>query len=282
MKKIAVTGGKGGTGKSTVSVLLAKKLMASQKVLLADLDTECPNDHLLTGISLEKPIKETLSKLPEIDTAKCQKCGECVKSCTSNALFMPPGKTPIVLPDLCSACQTCLDVCPHQAITAKDNVTGKIYRHDFGKNLILVTGQARARLIETASVVRQTKETALEIGRKEKVDTIIFDTAAGTHCPVVVAIMGVEKAIAVTEPTPMGAHDLDLILQLLEKIEVPCDIFLNQADLGKKDLITDLVKKFGKQKLSHEIKHSTKLAKAYSRGDLLNDPEVNLQYDGKI
>jgi len=282
MKKIAVTGGKGGTGKSTVSVLLAKKLMASQKVLLADLDTECPNDHLLTGAELEKPIKETISKLPKIDPAKCQKCGQCVEACTSNALFMPTGKAPIVLPDLCSACQTCLDVCPHQAITAKDNVTGKIYRHDFGDNLILVTGQARARLIETASVVRQTKETALEIARQEKVDTIIFDTAAGTHCPVVVALMDVEKAIAVTEPTPMGAHDLNLILQLLEKIEVPCDIFLNQADLGKKELITNLIKNFGKPQLAHEIQHSKKIAQAYSRGDLLNDPEINLQYNGKI
>ncbi|MCD6400262.1 hypothetical protein J7L85_05665, partial [candidate division WOR-3 bacterium] len=34
---------------------------------------------------------------------------------------------------------------------------------------------------------------------------------------------------AVTEPTPMGAHDLILILDLCKKLEVPAKIILNRA-----------------------------------------------------
>ena len=42
LKKIAVTGGKGGTGKSTVTVLMANKLIKEgKKVILCDCDVEC-------------------------------------------------------------------------------------------------------------------------------------------------------------------------------------------------------------------------------------------------
>ena len=45
IKKIAITGGKGGTGKSTVAVLMANKLVKEGKrVVLADCDVECPKD----------------------------------------------------------------------------------------------------------------------------------------------------------------------------------------------------------------------------------------------
>ena len=48
IKKIAITGGKGGTGKSTVSILLANKLRnENKKVILVDCDVECPNGYLL-------------------------------------------------------------------------------------------------------------------------------------------------------------------------------------------------------------------------------------------
>jgi MinD superfamily P-loop ATPase len=48
MQKIAITGGKGGTGKSTVAILMANKFAKEgKKVLLCDCDVECPNDYLL-------------------------------------------------------------------------------------------------------------------------------------------------------------------------------------------------------------------------------------------
>ena len=47
---IGVTGGKGGTGKSTVATALAVELAKNSKVLLVDADVECPNDHLLLNI----------------------------------------------------------------------------------------------------------------------------------------------------------------------------------------------------------------------------------------
>ncbi|MBP1912982.1 MinD superfamily P-loop ATPase [Thermococcus stetteri] len=45
--QIAVSGGKGGTGKSTVAINLAIALRERYDLVLADLDVEAPNDHLL-------------------------------------------------------------------------------------------------------------------------------------------------------------------------------------------------------------------------------------------
>ena len=52
--KIAVTGGKGGTGKSMVATSLAIEFARNKKILLVDADAECPNDHLLLSIKRKK------------------------------------------------------------------------------------------------------------------------------------------------------------------------------------------------------------------------------------
>ena len=76
MKKIAITGGKGGTGKSTVSVLMANELIKKKKkVVLVDGDIECPNDHLLLGQKLGKPEKKIYFDFPKLIKEKCKKCG---------------------------------------------------------------------------------------------------------------------------------------------------------------------------------------------------------------
>ena len=60
MKTIAVTGGKGGTGKSTIAVSLSVVMSEKGRVLLTDADVECPNDHL---IIYTKRMLKILSKL---------------------------------------------------------------------------------------------------------------------------------------------------------------------------------------------------------------------------
>ena len=53
--KIAITGGKGGTGKSTISTALAIELATGQnKVLLVDADVECPDDHIILSTNRKK------------------------------------------------------------------------------------------------------------------------------------------------------------------------------------------------------------------------------------
>lgn len=269
-KIIGITGGKGGVGKSTVAILFANKFVRENKrVILCDCDVECPNDYLLLGQNLEKPVKKVYAEFPTLNKEKCTKCGLCAKTCRSNAVFQSPGKYPIFIKDLCSACGACWIVCPYGAIEPKKEETGQIFVNKIKKNYWLITGMASPGLEETGPVVTEVKNFTLDFAKKFNPDFILFDTAPGTHCPVISALLGCDLAYAVTEPTPMGAHDLNLILDLCQKLKVPAKVILNQANLGKKTEVEKIAKEF-KIKIEKEIPYSKKLVEAYSKGRLLD------------
>src|SRR5690606_29806858 len=103
-------------------------------------------DHLLVGRKLSQPFKKITSFQPKVDHHLCQKCGKCVAACASHALFQVPNKIPMLIPELCSACRVCLDVCPYQAVTETRLQTGEIYRQQLTPGLTLVTGMAKPGL----------------------------------------------------------------------------------------------------------------------------------------
>ncbi|MBZ9569781.1 ATP-binding protein [Patescibacteria group bacterium] len=276
MQKIAISGGKGGTGKSTIAILFANKFVReNKKVILVDCDVECPNDYLLLGQKLGKPQEKVYAEFPKLSKTKCQKCGLCVKTCRNNAIFQAPAKYPVFIKDLCSACGACWIVCPYKAIEPKEEEIGQIFVNQIKENYWLVTGSAKPGLEETGPVVTQIKKFVLDLVKKTKPDFALFDTAPGTHCPVISAILDCDLAFCVTEPTPMGAHDLNLILDLCQKLKVPVKVILNQADLGDKRKIFPIVKKF-KTKIEEEIPYSKKIVEAYSKGKLLHFELVKL------
>ena len=217
---------------------------------------------------------------------RCQKCGTCVRTCKENAIFQAPGKYPIFISDFCSGCGACWTVCPNKAIKPKGEEIGQVYLNEIrnpkseipNKSQIpnpkfqtfwLVTGIAKAGLEETGPVVTKVKEFALNLAKRFKADYILFDTAAGTHCPVISALMDCDLAYAVTEPTPMGAYDLNLISNLCKKLKVKTKIILNQADLGDKRKVEKTARSF-KMKVEKEIPYSKEIVQAYSKGQLLS------------
>lgn len=49
-------------------------------------------------------------------TARCVKCGLCVKACPVTALRMPEGSVPILSPAACIGCCCCHEICPQRAV----------------------------------------------------------------------------------------------------------------------------------------------------------------------
>ncbi len=259
--KIAITGGKGGTGKSTVATALAYVLAEKKKVLLIDADVDCPADNLILGLKLKK-IKNVENTIPKFDFNKCIQCGKCAQVCPEHAIVSVKNKNPVFIPEQCIGCMACKMVCPVGAISETKQKIGEILMGE-KKNLTLISGKMNPGIEESSLIVNALKKFTAE--KEKEYDYVIIDTAAGTHCPVISALLGSDYAFAVTEPTPLGAHDLDLILTLIKKLEIKTKIILNKSDIAPKDIIKKIGKKYQTEIIT-EIPHSKEIEKLYSKG----------------
>lgn len=119
---IAVASGKGGTGKTTISVNLARA--KSSRIQLLDCDVEEPNtDLFLNGELIEENI--ITIPVPEIDENKCDGCGECGNFCQYKAI-VSYGTKPLVFPEMCHGCGGCMKVCHNIAISEKNKRIGTV------------------------------------------------------------------------------------------------------------------------------------------------------------
>lgn len=244
-----------------IAAALAVELAKNNKVLLVDADVDCPNDHLILGIKRKK-IKEVYQAKPVWDFKKCIKCGKCSEACRANAIVFVKEKYPIFVPDLCIGCNACRIVCPTNAIGKGKQQIGMIYSGN-SHGVDLVTGEMAIGYEEAGPVVNALKEHIA--GIKKKYDYVLIDTAAGAHCNVISALIGCNRAIGVTEPTPLGQYDLELILQLADTLKIPIDIVLNKAGIGSKKLIKDIAKKH-KTSIIAEVPYKKEIIEAYSKG----------------
>lgn len=95
--KVAVASGKGGTGMATVAVSLARSW--GEPVSLLDCDVEEPNDHLFLEGRLSESRPVTM-RVPVVDAARCDGCGECSRFCAFHAIATPGG-TALAVPGMC-------------------------------------------------------------------------------------------------------------------------------------------------------------------------------------
>ncbi len=231
MNTIAVTGGKGGTGKSTIAASLAVVMSDKRKVLLADADVECPNDHLILSVKRKK-FRDVYQPIPKWDFSKCTMCGECAKVCKQNAIVAVKGKYPAFVPDLCIGCKACVVACPAGAIGTGRKKIGTVYTGK-GYGIELVSGELKLGQLASGEIVAETRKDSEEVARKKKSDFIIVDSAAGVGCPVIASIQGSDFVVAVTEPTPSALHDLKRVLYIAEHFRIPRGIVLNKSDLDR-------------------------------------------------
>ena len=227
--KIAITGGKGGTGKSMVATSLAVEFAKDKKTMLVDADAECPNDHLLLSIKREEYIK-VYQPIPKWDFSKCTKCGKCAAICKQNAIVFVKGKYPAFVKDVCTGCKACIAVCPEKAITETKKEIGTIFTGQ-GYNVDLVSGELKLGELASGEVVAGVRKYSEEINRKTKAEIIVIDSAAGIGCPVIASLVGTDYIVAVTEPTPSALHDLKRVLYLADHFGIKHGIIINKSDL---------------------------------------------------
>jgi len=273
--KIAIAGGKGGTGKSTIATMIAAELGKKAKIMLVDCDVECPNDHLLLNTELEF-YQNVFQVIPKWDQSVCNKCGKCAEICKQNAIIFIEGKFPAFLPEKCIGCKACLVACPINAITVDRRSVGKIYLSDSKEhNITLVTGELNIGDLASGEIVADVRTESEKISKDKEIQHVVTDAAAGIGCPVIASIVNNDFVIAVTEPTPSAFSDLKRIVSLAVHFGIPIGIVINKYDLdeqfakkievyakdnkikvmGKMPYDKDLVKSSAQAKISDKKEH---------------------------
>ncbi len=229
--KIAVTGGKGGTGKSMVATSLAVEYARKNKTMLVDADAECPNDHLLLSIK-RKLHSNVYQPIPKWDFEKCTKCGKCAAVCKQNAIVFVKGKYPAFVKDVCIGCKACIVACPENAISETKKQIGTIYT---GKNygVELVSGELKLGELASGEIVSEVRKESDRINGRLKAEVMLIDSAAGIGCPVIASLTGTDYIVAVTEPTPSALNDLNRVLYLARHFRIRHGIVINKYDLEK-------------------------------------------------
>lgn len=281
--KIAVASGKGGTGKSTVSINVAHIL--SQKlanIALLDCDVEEPNCHLFLKPHFQH--REAVSiHAPEFDYQRCQLCRQCIQTCEFNALAMA-GNEILLFEELCHGCNACKINCPHGAINSKKREIGELEAAD-SPALSFIHGRSRVGSAMSPALIRRVKQYADE----KDFSIQIIDSPPGTSCPFINTVYGADYVILVAEPTPFGLHDLTLATKVVHQMKLPFGIVINKSN--EHDTLIETWATENKIDIISKIPEDMRIAQAYSRGEILVEtmpdteayfaPIANLIYERK-
>lgn len=215
--KLAVLSGKGGTGKTFVSVNLAA---ARPNSMYLDCDVEEPNGHLFF-----KPehctSEEVTVKVPHFDYDKCTGCRKCTDFCTFNALAFVAGK-PKLFDGICHHCGACSLLCKDGAIKEIPHPIGviEIGHH---KDTSVVTGMLNLGEASGVPLIHGVFEKT-----KQATDASIIDCPPGSACTVVESISAADFCLLVAEPSIFGLHNFKMVHELVQVMNKPYGIIINK------------------------------------------------------
>jgi len=258
--KIAIASGKGGTGKTMIATNLAYIASLSYPVHLYDLDVEEPNDHLFFNTPLGDE-HDVEMMIPVVDEEKCTHCGICTKVCEYHAIITLPDRV-MVFPELCHSCYGCLEMCPEAAISEGFKSIGTISSlHQ--DNINLITGRLKISESATAALISKTKDHG-----EEDHKLIFYDSPPGSSCPVIEAVKDCDYVILVSEPSPFGLHDMDLVARTLIDLKVPFGVIVNK-DVKGNTLIDDYCLE-NKIEIIGRVPLSMEIAQTYASGGIVS------------
>lgn len=215
--KIAVLSGKGGTGKTFVSVNLA---YIQDHAAYVDCDVEVPNGHLF--LPMEPSVCEPVDvMIPSVQPDRCSGCRACVDFCAFHALGFT-GSQVIVFDNLCHNCGGCRLLCPEQAISELPYNIGCIRTGTF-EDVQIVSGSLNPGQMQGSEIIRRM------IAQTRHLPNQVLDCSPGNSCHVVQAILEADLCILVTEPTVFGANDMRICIDLLKLYNKPFGIVINKS-----------------------------------------------------
>ena len=227
MRQITIISGKGGTGKT---VLTASFAALAKNACFVDCDVDAADLHLLLKPQIREKHQFVSGQTARIDREICTECGQCIGICRFRAI----GEDYEVDPISCEGCSICSFICPVEAITMEENLTGEWYVSDtrYGPFVHAQLGIAEENSGKLVSRIRQA---AQHIAERENLDYVIIDGPPGIGCPVIASLSGVDFALIVTEPTLSGIHDMERVADVARHFDIPTKVVINKYDINLKN-----------------------------------------------
>ena len=217
-RTIAVLSGKGGTGKTLVSVNLCAAAVSAAYV---DCDVEEPNGHLFFQPQIDE-VETIFVSIPVIDADHCDGCRACVSFCRFHALAFVKG-VPLVFPSVCHGCGGCALLCPRGAIYETEKPLGVIRRGISGGVTVytgaLNIGEASGVPLIRRLLNKSAREPALRI----------IDCPPGSACAVMESVKHADYCVLVAEPSIYGAQNLAMVHELVALLQKPFGAILNKC-----------------------------------------------------
>ena len=259
--RVSVASGKGGTGKTTVALMLAA---GAEQTTLIDCDVEEPNSHLF--VKPDNLATETVNvRIPDVFSERCDGCGDCVKVCRFSALVVAAGKA-MLFPELCHSCGGCSLACTRQAIQEVPRRIGVIEQGtgtEEYQRVHWIAGKLDPGLPAGGPLIKALKAKAPLAGN------VVMDCPPGTSCSMALAVYDSDVCLLVTEPNAFGYHDLVLAMAVLAEIgQDRYGVVINKSDPGPwQDRLRALCQERDMPLLA-EIPYSREWAAAYAGGRL--------------
>ena len=255
--KIAVLSGKGGTGKTLISVNLA---YTAKKALYLDCDVEEPNGHLF--FKPDNLTKEDVSvKIPYVNDYLCNGCRKCVDFCKFNALAYINNKVK-VFSEVCHSCGGCMEICPESAISEINKSIGKIEKGNL-EDVTVVSGILNTGEASGVPIIK-----AMIDDKNINEQVTIVDCPPGSACIVMESIKDADYCLLVAEPTLFGSHNLKMVYDLVRLFKKPFGVVLNKTQDGfnpSKEFCEN-----NKIKILSEIPFDAELGKLNSDGKIVS------------
>jgi MinD superfamily P-loop ATPase len=231
MKELVVVSGKGGTGKTSVVASFAA--LARDKVI-ADCDVDAADLRLVLGPVTRMTVPFSGGKVAVVRAERCTGCGDCGDACRFGAVVSEEQQNRVsyrIDATACEGCGVCRLACPVDAVDLVESVNGEWFVSDTRHGPFV---HARLGIAEENSgkLVTLVRREARNLAEAEGLELVLVDGSPGIGCPVIASMAGARLALAVTEPTLSGLHDLRRVAGVAEKLGVPRVVTVNKWDLS--------------------------------------------------